>query len=107
MNKEQVYDNQISPLMQQIIAICQEHGIAMLADFAIGHDGVGPEGQDCTDLRCSTLLTDGTGKNDPLQLQAINLILQAINLIRRRGRPAPMQITTTHSDGTKDLTVVV
>lgn len=100
MNKEQVYDEKISPLMGQIIEICQKHGIAMLADFAIGHDGKGPEGQDCSDLRCSTLMTDETGKNDPLQVQAINLI-------RRRGRPAPMQITTTNSDGMKDVTVVI
>lgn len=100
MNKEQVYDEKISPLMQQIIAICQEHGIAMLADFAIGHDGVGPDGQDCTDLRCSTLLTDDTGKNDPLQVQALNHI-------RRRGRPAPMMITTEHGDGAKTMTAVL
>ena len=31
MNKEQVYDNQISPLMQQIITVCKEQGIAMMA----------------------------------------------------------------------------
>jgi hypothetical protein len=28
MNKEKIYDDQISPLMQQIIAISREHGIA-------------------------------------------------------------------------------
>lgn len=31
---ENVYDEQISPLMQQIIAICQEHSMPMIASFA-------------------------------------------------------------------------
>lgn len=31
---ESVYDEQISPLMQQIIAICQEHNMPMIASFA-------------------------------------------------------------------------
>jgi hypothetical protein len=41
MNKEEIYDAQISPLMQQVIAISEEHGIAMMASFSIGHDGEG------------------------------------------------------------------
>lgn len=100
MNKEQVYDEKISPLMQQIIEICREHGIAMLMDFAIGHDGEGPEGQDCTDLRCSTLLPDETGENALMHREALTLI-------RRRGRPSPMMITTEHGDGTKTMTAVI
>ncbi len=39
MNKEQVYDDQISPLMLQIIDICKAKGIAMMASFDIAHDG--------------------------------------------------------------------
>jgi hypothetical protein len=35
MNKEQIYDERIDPLMAQILAIAQEGGIAMLASFAI------------------------------------------------------------------------
>lgn len=51
-NKEQVYDDDINPLMAQIIAICQEHNIAMLASFAI------PTPND-PGLRCTTkILTD-------------------------------------------------
>lgn len=53
-NKELVYDDQISPLMQQIVAIAQANGIAMLANFAI--DSEEDEG-----LRCTTLLPDGDG----------------------------------------------
>jgi len=100
MNKEQVYDEKISPLMGQIIEICREHGIAMLMDFAIGHDGEGPDGQDCTDLRCSTLLPDETGENAVMHQEALALI-------RRRGRPIPMHITTEHGDGTKTLTAII
>lgn len=32
-DNEVVYDEQIHPLMAQIIAICKEHGIPMLASF--------------------------------------------------------------------------
>ena len=54
MNKEQVYDDKIAPLMQQIIDICQKHNIGMIADFEIPND----EDQDlcCT---TSTLGDDG------------------------------------------------
>ena len=100
MNKEQIYDNQISPLMQQIIAVCREHGIAMTASFAIDHDGEGPEGQDCSALVCSTLLPDGNNEPNPL-------FTQAFNLIRRAGRPAPMMLTTEHGDGSKTLTAII
>lgn len=34
-NKEAVYDEQIAPLMTQILAITAEHGIQMLASFAL------------------------------------------------------------------------
>ena len=36
-DKEQIYDEQISPLMKQIIAICKENNIHMLCDFFIGN----------------------------------------------------------------------
>lgn len=32
-NREDVYDNQISPLMTEIIRICKEHDIPMVASF--------------------------------------------------------------------------
>lgn len=35
---EQVYDEQIFPLMQQMIAICKEHRIPMLASFQYTQD---------------------------------------------------------------------
>ena len=38
MNKEQVYDEKIAPLMVQVFDICQEHNIGMIADFEIPND---------------------------------------------------------------------
>lgn len=49
MNKEQIYDEQIYPLMAEIVAICQLHKIAMLASFAIPTD-------DDPTLQCTTTL---------------------------------------------------
>jgi hypothetical protein len=100
MNKEQVYDDKISPLMQQIIDICKEHGIAMMASYDIAHDGDGPDGEDCSSLVCSTLLPDGDNNQN-------QVFAQANAHIRRRGRPAPMMITTDHGDGSRTMTAVM
>lgn len=45
--REKVYDEQISPLMTKIIAICQEHKIPMVASFELDR-------------------TEGHAENDPL-----------------------------------------
>lgn len=36
---EAIYDEQISPLMAQIIDICDRHGLPMMATFAYKRDG--------------------------------------------------------------------
>lgn len=54
MNKEQVYDEQIAPLMTQIIEICEKNNIGMLADFEIPND-------EDSDLCCTSGLP---GEND-------------------------------------------
>jgi len=44
MNREEAYDTLINPLMAQIIAICKEHDIPMVASFEFtepGSDDVG------------------------------------------------------------------
>lgn len=46
--KEQIYDEQISPLMTQIIEICKRHKIAHVCSFSLDFD----EGLCCT--TCST-----------------------------------------------------
>ena len=100
MNKEEIYDEQISPLMTKIIDVCKEHGIAMMASFDIAHDGQGPNGEDCSSLICNTLLPDGDGNPNPL-------FSQANAHIQRGGRPAPVMFTTSHSDGSKTMTAVI
>lgn len=55
MNKEQVYDTLLHPLMDQILSICREHKIAMIASFAI------PTQAD-PDLHCTSLLSTSTGR---------------------------------------------
>lgn len=51
MTKEQVYDAMISPLMEQIIAICKHNKIAMIASFSL------PDDEDDS-LCCATLLVE-------------------------------------------------
>lgn len=100
MNKEEIYDSQISPLMLQIIEICKTQGIAMMASFDIAHEGEGPNGEDCSGLVCSSLLPDGDGEPNPVFMKA--------NALIRRGRnPAPMMLTTEHGDGTKTMTAFI
>lgn len=93
MNKEEIYDEQISPLMRRIIEVCKEHGIAMMADFAI------PTEED-EGLRCTTLLPDQTGENDPLHRDCNAHI-------SRGGRATPMMLTTEHGDGSKTFTAII
>ncbi|CAG8864141.1 hypothetical protein [Pseudomonas fluorescens] len=103
MNKEQIYDDQISPLMQQIIGICKDKGIAVVASFDIAHDGEGPNGEDCSSLVCSTHLPDGEGN--------FNERFDKANQIIRRGHESHsspvMHITTEHADGSKTLTAFI
>ena len=57
MTKEEIYDEQVSPLMTKIIKICKEHKIATLCSFSLDDEG----------LLCTTsLLQDET--NPPRSL---------------------------------------
>lgn len=93
MNKEEAHDAKISPLMTEIIAICREHGIAMVASYAI------PTEED-ESLRCTTLLPDGEGKPDTACQEAYNLIRRGTQTV------SPMMLTTQHADGSKTLTAI-
>lgn len=101
MNKENVYDDQISPPMQNIIGICRQHGIAMIASFNIAHDGEGPNGEDCSRLTCTSHLPDGDGAFDERFSKCAVTI--------QRGAPQAMgaSITTVHADGSKTLTAFI
>jgi hypothetical protein len=82
MNKEQAYDAKIAPLMDQIVAACREHHIAMLATFAI------PTPED-DGLSCTTHLPDETGKLP----EHIKAAARAV-----RG-PSPLMLTTRNAAG--------
>ncbi|SET89346.1 hypothetical protein [Pseudomonas graminis] len=103
MNKEEIYDEQISPLMQQIIAITREHGIVMIASFDIAHDGEGPNGEDCSSLTCTTHLPDGDENHNDRFNRSAQIIRQGH---RSQNGPA-MQLTTVHADGSKTLTAFI
>lgn len=101
MNKEEIYDSEISPLIQQIIDIARAHGIAMFSSFNIAHDGEGPDGEDCTSLTCTSHLPDGDEVFDPR-------FSKCAVIVQRGGHHAVgMSITTSHVDGSKTLTAVI
>ncbi len=58
--KEQIYDEQIYPLMGQIIEICQQHKIALVAQFRIGNDESGEP------LLCTSVLA--TDEFEPTEM---------------------------------------
>lgn len=91
MNKEQIYDEKISPLMAQIIAICKENGVAMIASFFI------PTEEDAG-LCCTTCLPDENSKNGFGHKEAFRLL--------RNEQPA-VHIRTEHGDGRVTLTAVL
>lgn len=93
-NKEQVYDEQISPLMQQIIEICEGSKIAMVANFSIPTDEE-PE------LGCLTFLNN-EDSNDPFGLQH----KRAVGILRGEAVDRPV-IVTTDADGKKSLTAFI
>ncbi len=64
-DKEAVYDSQISPLMTQIITICKEHKIPMLASFCLSPRN---EAGDLDNYFCTTYL-DGPDGWQPQELK--------------------------------------
>ena len=93
--KEDIYDEKISPLMKQIIEICQENKIAMIASYSI--PGVNDE--DPNDpLQCTTgLLEDGY--EPPQQMR------EAMKVLRESRTPAQtsMNMVVSHADGSKEF----
>lgn len=93
LNKEQVYDTLLNPLVAQIIAICKEHGISHAMHFEIAHPG--EEG-----LLVTTAIPDGDKKYTQHMAEVV--------YVMRNGLPKPtLNLTTTHADGSKTLTAVV
>ena len=101
MNKEQIYDSEISPLMQQIIDSCRDKGIAMFSSFNIAHDGEGPDGQDCSSLTCTSHLPDGDEVFDERYSTC------AVAVRRGAKQSMAMHITSQNPDGSKTLTAII
>jgi hypothetical protein len=93
MNKEQIYDEQINPLLQQIINICQKHGIAMIADFAIPTE-------ENKGLHVMTALGDETGRPPLPQLLAFRIIQGEFDIM---AIPHTQDSETESSTSVKDL----
>ncbi len=86
--KEKIYDEQIFPLMKQIMTICKEHRIAMLADFMLDDD-----------LKCTSALLDKKYSPGDSQLKALEILRPSSN---------PIIITeriTTNADGSKNIVI--
>ncbi|OLP04453.1 hypothetical protein [Rhodoferax antarcticus] len=89
MTKEDIYDNEISPLMAQVIEICKKKGIAMIANFACPNDTD-------EDLQALSIVPDENGKHPANHTGALYSI-------RPSSRPSLM-MTTTRADGGKTIT---
>ena len=85
--KEKVYDDQISPLMAQIIAICKQHKISLVADFGLDDD-----------LHCtSALLAEEYAPSDKQ--------IRALNTLKTDEVFAMAETTETLPDGSKRITM--
>ena len=79
--KEQVYDEEIDPLMGKIIEICKREKIAMLATFRI------PTPED-PDLNCTTALLDDEYGPSKEQQASLELIQHGVVAFVTRKRKA-------------------
>lgn len=70
---EQVYDDQISPLMAKILAICKEHQLPMVASFAYTRQ---PDDAEETGYGyCTSYVTFDGRRPEPL-VRAYNIIYE-------------------------------
>lgn len=105
MNKEEIYDEQISPLMQQVISICKEHGIGLFLTACI------PTVED-PHLMCSTCLpSNAADLSKPSTDEPGDEIIEQLRLTvysQRESKSSPvMHFTAVHADGSKTLTAVI
>lgn len=92
LNKEAIYDEEIHPLMAQIIAICQKNGIAMIANFAVPND-------EDDGVQALTHLPNEDGVFPENHTAALCSI--------RPPSRAPLMITTKDADGGVTMTAIL
>jgi hypothetical protein len=81
-SKESIYDEKISPLMDEIIKICNDHGIPMVASFTYENceeKGVG---------RCTTHINNVKNRSD-------DVVQVAMRFLRNGGDYSACVITKT------------
>ena len=83
MTREEAYDSNISPLMTQIVAICKEHGIPMVASFQLNDE------RPADDAFCCTTILVG-GKDFADTCEALSAASSAL-----RPRRSPMMMLTS------------
>lgn len=91
---ESVYDNEISPLMVQIIEICKKNNLPMFFSACYKNDPSDPNGE----MFCTTTILPEDRK--PKVLREFH------NRIYGNGSQAT-HITVDHGDGTKTLTAII
>ena len=91
MNKEQVYNEKIAPLIKQVFEICEQHDIGMLAVFSI------PTNENPT-LACTTFIA---GQNDKRGLGDV----KEFRFVRPDGKPAILR--ADDADGKSIITAFV
>ena len=91
--KEIVYDEQISPLMGQIVDICKKHSISCVSSFALAQ-----ENEDGKQLMCTTMILNKES-NPPDSFMEIRDILQP--RIRKT-----LYVTTQRSDETEIIAII-
>lgn len=90
MTKEQIYDEQISPLMQQIIAICNEHKIANVCTFSLDIE--------------SGLLATTCNTSD--EVEPPDEFRECVKLLFPQRR-SPLMVTVDHGDGSKTISAIL
>ena len=80
--KEEIYDDEISPLMKQIITICKKHGIAHVSSFCL----------DLEDEFCCTTALTTDAFNTPEKFK------ECVGILYRQTSP-PLKLTTRDKDG--------
>ena len=91
---EAAYDNEISPLMTQVIALCHKHKMPMFATFNYGYDADETRADYCTTLMVEA--PDG----DNLAMGKMRPLMDRLT-VEGDMRPAPMALTikTIGGDG--------
>lgn len=90
MTKEEIYDEQISPLITRVIRICKENKIANVMSFSLDLE----EG-----LCCTTCMTEDDFEPPEKFRECVKLLFPPkIN---------PLFVTITKGDGSKEITAIM